>query len=498
MRIPMRVSRIADRATRNLIAAIAVLASVAFAAVLAESALRSDEAAAPRAAVEPAAPAVAADAPADRPVDTAATPPVATPAPALAAARAAAPVAAPAPVVLATFTPGLPDAPTEPEAFAPRPTRRTPTEIVTHGELRPGDTLASAMARANVPPHVVHLVASRTSEVFDFRHAQPGHRFDLTQDLDGRVLEFRYHTSSIDSIELTLVDGAYVARRAQAELTPRVSRIAGVVNSSLYGAMLDLGEQPRLANDFTNVFAWDVDFSRTVQHGDEFRVLYERLYYTDEDGNEVYAGPGRILAARYGGAVGEHTAVYFETEEGSGGYYRPDGTSMERQFLLAPLSYSRISSRYTSARRHPILKITRPHHGIDYAAKRGAPVWSVADGEVIYRGWAGGFGNLVKIRHANGYVSYYAHLSKFASRLRVGDRVQQKQVVGFVGSTGLATGPHVCFRVAKDGRYVNPARVPSPAAKPIPAESRAAFAAVRDTLLSELNSGSFVATKEAL
>jgi murein DD-endopeptidase MepM/ murein hydrolase activator NlpD len=385
-----------------------------------------------------------------------------------------------------------------PELAAAEPETAAATTVITAGELGRGDTLAAALRRSNVPQDVIHLVATETSRAFDFRRAQPGHAFLLTQDLEGRVLDFRYRTTPIESVHLALEDGEYVVRREQAELVPRVSRIAGVVTSSLYGAMRELGEGPQLANDFTDVFAWDVDFSRTVKSGDEFRVLYERLYYVDDDGNETYAGPGRILAAHYGGAVGDHTAVYFEFDEGRGGYFRPDGSSVERQFLMAPLRYSRISSRFSSARRHPILKITRPHHGIDYVAKAGSPVWAVADGEVIYRGWAGGFGNLLKVRHVKGYVSYYAHLSRFAAGLRVGDRIQQKQVIGYVGQTGLATGPHVCFRIAQNGRYVNPARLRSPAAKPVPDAARDAFVATRDMLLSELDAGPFVASGEAL
>ena len=138
--------------------------------------------------------------------------------------------------------------------------------------------------------------------------------------------------------------------------------------------------------------------------------------------------PGRILAARYRGAAGDHAAVFFE-DAGHGGYFRPDGSSVEREFLASPVRYGRISSRYTKARRHPILKITRPHFGIDYAAPHGTPVWAVADGTVIYRGWGGSFGNLVKIRHANGYVSYYSHLSGFADDIAVGATVAQKGVI---------------------------------------------------------------------
>jgi len=386
------------------------------------------------------------------------------------------------------------------DAFIETPEPNDGTTVVSTGELQRGDSLASAMARAQVPANVVHLVTSRTADVFNYRHSQPGHRFDLIQDLDGRVLDFRYWTSPMDSVHMVLDGDDYAVERVQADLHARVARIAGVVDSSLYAAINALGERPQLAYDFTDVFAWDVDFSRTVKRGDEFRVLYERMYYTDPEGNEVYVGPGRILAAQYGGAVGSQTAVYFETEEGRGGYYRPDGSAMEREFLLAPVRYTRISSNYSSARHHPILKVTRPHHGIDYVAKSGTPVWAVADGEVIYRGWGGGFGNLIKVRHKNGYVSYYTHLSRFASRLKVGDFVQQKQVIGYVGMTGLATGPHTCFRIAKDGRYVNPASLRSkfPVATPIAEAVREDFYAVRDTLLSELDGGPMVATAEAL
>ncbi len=372
-----------------------------------------------------------------------------------------------------------------------------PTTVLTEGQLERGDSLALALSRSNVPASVVHVVTREASKVYNFRRAQPGHSFVLTQDLEGRVLDFRYRQSSTDSVHVFLDGEDYIARRESAKLTPRISRVAGIVSSSLYGAIVELGEKPQLANDFTDVFAWDVDFSRTTRPGDEFKVLYERLYYTDDDGTEVYVGPGRILAARYGGAVGEHTAIYFEQKEGRGSYYRPDGSSVEREFLMAPLRYTRITSGFTQARRHPILKITRPHHGIDYAARHGSPVWSVANGEVIYRGWAGGFGNLVKVRHDDGYVSYYSHLSRF-DKIKVGDRVEQKQVVGYVGQTGLATGPHVCFRIAKNGSYVNPARILSPPADPVSQASRAAFNATRDTLLSELDSGPFVATGEAL
>ncbi len=390
----------------------------------------------------------------------------------------------------------LPDAGGTPAASA---TPRDGVVWVTRGAILSGQTLVSSLRKRGVEGNIVGLITREMAPHFDFRRAQPGHTYRLARDDSGQLLEFRYRTSAVDSYKLSREGGQYVVRREKAVLEPRPARIAGVVNSNLYQAVKELGESTDLAADFADIFAWDVDFSRSVQPGDEFRIVYERLYRTDDEGTPVYVRPGRILAAYYSGTSGAHTAVYYEKAEGHGGYYRPDGTSVQRQFLVAPLRYARISSSFSSARLHPILKVTRPHHGIDYAAPTGTPIWAVADGKVIYRGRAGGFGNLVKIRHANGYVSYYAHLSRFVSRLRVGQTVRQKQLIGYVGQTGLATGPHVCFRITQDGRYVNPAALGGPGGEPVPPEARYGFYQIRDALLADLGSGSLVtATQEAL
>jgi murein DD-endopeptidase MepM/ murein hydrolase activator NlpD len=370
--------------------------------------------------------------------------------------------------------------------------------VVTKGELAEGQSLGSELAKRGIAPSVVHLIAQEIRPYFDFRHSRPGHRYRLALNSDGNIVDFRYSTSLEESIYLYWDGEAYAVREDFAELNARVVTLAGIVETSLYNAVRALGEDPQLADDFAEIFAWDIDFTRNVKAGDTFRVLYERLYLTDDDGEEVYIRPGRILAAHYEGGVGEHSAVYFEPEEGRGSYFRPDGTSVERAFLVAPLRYSRISSTFTNARRHPILNVTRRHPGIDYAASEGTPLWSVADGTVIFRGRAGASGNLVKIRHANGYVSHYAHLSRFAEGLSVGQRVGQKEVIGYVGHTGLATGSHVCFRVTKNGRYVNPMAIRSPAAEPVERGHTAEFAQTRDHLLAALDIHTMAASDEAL
>ena len=334
--------------------------------------------------------------------------------------------------------------------------------------------------------------------MFNFRYARPGDGFELVQDETGAIVSFDYRQSRLERYTLSRRDDALVAERIQPDLVRKTARLAGVVTTSLYETIASLGEKPELAHDFSEIFAWDVDFARAVQPGDEFSIYYERNYL-QQDGEEHYSGPGRILAARYSNAEADHTAFYYQPEESAGGYYRYDGSSVERQFLRAPLKYKRISSRYSPNRLHPILKVRRPHLGIDYAAPRGTPVWAVADGQIVFRGRQGGFGNLVKVRHTNGYVSYYGHLASFERGLHVGDRVQQKQLLGYVGSTGLSTGPHLDFRLKHHGRYVNPASLQTPAGDPIPAERMAGFKATRDDLIGALDPTPMVAgTSEAL
>ena len=385
-----------------------------------------------------------------------------------------------------------------PSQAAGDPTLDNPLRSVTAGEIGRGESLAYVLASQGVRADKVSLVVREMRPVFNFRHAQPGDRFRLALDPDGIVVDFRYSTDEDSTLHLFREGDGYTVQREATEFVRRVVLIGGLIESTLYTAISLLGEDPMLANDFAALFAWDIDFTRNLRSGDDFRILYERLYRVDADGIEHYVRPGRILAARFRGMVGEFTVLYFEEEDGKGGYFRPDGGSVEREFLVSPLEYGRISSNWAQARRHPILNVTRPHHGIDYAAPTGTPVWSVAEGTVIFRAWGGGFGNLIKVRHANGYVSYYAHLSRFADELELGSRVEQKQVIGYVGSTGLSTGAHVCFRIAKNGRYVNPLALKSPAANPIPKSKWLDFQVVRDTLLSDLDVRRLALVEKAL
>jgi murein DD-endopeptidase MepM/ murein hydrolase activator NlpD len=389
-----------------------------------------------------------------------------------------------------------------PERATLLPATEPPPHRVASDVLARGETLAESLRIHGVAAAVADEIARAMSPVFDFRYARPGDRYRLVLTSEGRVASFDYERSLSERYELAREGAGLVAIAHRPEIVRKRARVAGVVSTNLYEAIEQLGESRDLARDFASIFAWDVDFSRASQPGDEFSILYERLYARDAQGRERYAGPGQILAARYSPAVGvDVRAIYFEAGPGHGGYYRPDGSAVERQFLKAPLQYSRISSQYSRSRLHPILRVRRPHHGIDYAAPYGTPVWSVGGGEVVHKGWEPGFGNLVRVRHANGYVSAYGHLSRFAPGLRLGQRVEQKQTIGFVGSTGLSTGPHLCFRLAKQGEYVDPGllrRPGAPAGEPLPRAARERFRLHSEALLADLDRGPLVVTNEAL
>ncbi len=394
-------------------------------------------------------------------------------------------------------TPEIVSAPAAADVLAGGPP--APEFHVAEGSIARGQSLADALDGQGVPASLVHVIASEMKPIFNFRYSRPGDAWRLMQRTDGELVEFRYSPTPLESYHLVREGDRYVTRKWEAGRERRTARVASVVTSSLYESIAQLGEDPSLASDFADIFAWDVDFAHATRRGDEFSILYERIFRVPPHGEPVYEGPGRILAARYEGAAGDHRAVYFEMEEGRGGYYRPDGSSVQRQFLKAPLSFRRISSHYTLARFHPILKVRRPHQGIDYAAAKGTPVWAIGDGKVTHRGWKGGFGNLVTVRHSNGIESHYGHLSRFASGLCVGQWVSQKQAIGYVGSTGLSTGPHLCFRMTRNGTYVNPASLITPVGgEPIPNQLAGRFDQKRDELLAALDPKPLAVTNEAL
>jgi hypothetical protein len=364
---------------------------------------------------------------------------------------------------------------------------------VVTGRIRRGRTLADALHREGVSPRLVDQIARGMRPGVDFRYAHAGDSFTLVRNDQGTLSSFEFQRGRRDLYRLQAgEEGDFVPSHQEVPLERRVVRLSGKIHRSLFETMVALGEGPDLVNDFADIFAWDIDCSRQTGPGDRFRAVFEKFY--DRDG---FARYGKVLAAMYTGDEETFVSVYFEDDDGYGDYYRTDGSSVRRTFLRAPVRYSRISSRYSKSRLHPILKVRRPHEGIDYAAPVGTPVWVVADGEVIFRGWSGGFGRLVKVRHPNGYVSYYGHLSRYAEGIETGARVRQKQVLGYVGRTGLATGPHLDYRLKSKGRFVDPLRVKFPSGKPVFASNKERFVAVRDAMLRELSAAEVSLALEA-
>jgi murein DD-endopeptidase MepM/ murein hydrolase activator NlpD len=257
-------------------------------------------------------------------------------------------------------------------------------------------------------------------------------------------------------------------------------KAVGEIRSSLFEAMEAAGEQDLLTLTFAEILAWEIDFYKDVREGDRFKVVVEKVYKGDQ-----FIQYGPVRAVEY--QRGEKIIQGIRYKEG---YYNEQGVSLKRAFLKIPLRFNRISSKFSRARKHPILGGIRPHFGVDYAAPPGTPIWAVADGTVISCGWGGGFGNQVVLRHMNGYTTYYGHLSGFGPGIRTGARVRQKQIIGYVGSTGLSTGPHLDYRLSKDGHFRNPLREVFPTGLPIEKGETEAFHRIRDEMAGWLQGDS--------
>lgn len=316
--------------------------------------------------------------------------------------------------------------------------------------------------------------------VHDLARLAIGRTFGLATTSAGAVATFTYCIDDLNTLRVFREGEALRAERWVRSYEQRLETATGTIQSSLFGAVMDSGEQDQLALDLAEIFAWDVDFNTEIQRGDTFRVAVEKRYL---DGHFVKYGS--IHAAEFLRGRRVLRAVQFDSATTSG-YYAPDGQPLRKAFLRSPLKFSRITSGFTQKRFHPILGKFTSHLGIDFGAPIGTPVQASADGVVIRAGWSGGFGNTVELRHANGFQTLYGHLSRI--NVRAGERVSQGACVGLVGSTGLSTGPHLDYRMRRAGAFVNPLTVALPPAEPVPAAERAAFEAVAARALATLAS----------
>jgi murein DD-endopeptidase MepM/ murein hydrolase activator NlpD len=372
--------------------------------------------------------------------------------------------------------PSVPDMPPVEVQAYPAPPR------VRSVDLRRGDTLVRALQREGIPAKVGHDIASALAEEgVNLRKLRPRHGVAIEWTLDGQPKKLHYEPSPWLGYAVLSTEDGWKVERAETRPDVRVEAVRGEVRSSLFEAVEKSGESAQLVLDLAEIFSSDFDFTADTRTGDRFRLLVEKRYAAD-----TFVDYGRILVAQYISDGRVLTGVGVEGARGRYTFYDPAGLSLRKSFLKSPLPFSRITSGFTYARPHPILGGTRPHLAIDYGAPVGTPVWAVADGSVTAAGWDGGNGISVTVRHRSGYSTMYNHLSKLGPGVRRGARVSQKQVIGYVGSTGLSTGPHLDYRIAKNGRFVNPLSEKFIPGEPIPAAGRAAFTSRARDLIHRL------------
>ena len=384
--------------------------------------------------------------------------------------RPGSPPSAPEPPVVVTVAPAPPSPPPPP----PQRIERVP--------LKRGDTLVGALARQGVERRTSQSIAEALKDGgANLRRMTPSDTLEVTWNLEGEPVALTYTPSPWLGYAAIATANGWEVRRSETRPDVRVEAVAGEVTRSLFHAVDAIGELPDLVIELVEVFSSDFDFTADTRVGDRFRILVEKRY---ADG--AFVDYGRVLVAQYATASRTLTGVGFERND-RWTYYDPDGRSLKKSFLKSPLEFTRITSGFTYARPHPILGGTRPHLAIDYAAPVGTPVRAVADAAVVSAGWAGGNGISVTLRHRAGYTTMYNHLSKLAGGVRAGARVEQRQVIGYVGSTGLSTGPHLDYRIAKNGQWVNPLSEKFLPGEPIPAADRAEFTRTARELVRRLD-----------
>jgi murein DD-endopeptidase MepM/ murein hydrolase activator NlpD len=332
-------------------------------------------------------------------------------------------------------------------------------EVITNGE-----SFSNILLDFGIDYGMIHRIANNYKEVFDVRNLRSGKQYTIfaeNQDSNQVARYMVYRPSAINYVVFDLRDTGNVYL-GEEEVTIKEKAISGVISSSLYESLIEEGGSPALAVELSKVYAWTIDFFR-IQPGDYFKLIYEEKFIQDS----VFVGMGRILAADFHHSDRSFYSFYYDNDTTYRDYFDEQGRSLRKAFLKAPLDFFRISSRFNPRRFHPVLKRVKPHLGTDYAAPHGTPIMSTADGEVIAAAYTRGNGNYVKVRHNSTYTTQYLHMSKFAKGIRKGSRVRQGDVIGYVGSTGLATGPHVCYRFWVNGQQVDPLRQDLPEAEPI-------------------------------
>lgn len=347
--------------------------------------------------------------------------------------------------------------------------------------VRSGDTLSGIFSRLSVPARDLSEIVADRERKKALRHIRPGQQFRIRLDEEGRLAELRYREDKLNEMRVLREGDGFVTQSIVDAVEHRMAHASGTITGSLFGAAQKAGLPDRLTMELADIFGWDIDFALDLREGDAFTVVYEELY---KDGELI--GEGDILSAEFTNQGEGFRAVRFEEIPGNPGYYTPEGRSMRKAFLRTPVKFSRISSGFNLRRKHPILNRIRAHKGVDYAAPTGTPVRATADGKIVHRGTKGGYGRTLIVDHGNGYSTLYAHMSRYDGKARTGKRVKQGQIIGYVGMSGLATGPHLHYEFRLHGAHKNPLKVKFPQAESIAKASQEEFKRKAGTLLAQL------------
>jgi murein DD-endopeptidase MepM/ murein hydrolase activator NlpD len=342
-------------------------------------------------------------------------------------------------------------------------------------KLRQGDTLMSVLKRHGIGIPSAHALIAKVRPFVNPRKIQPGDNVHVVLNAGDQTVEALEWVVDDNLVRVKATNEGWLVERQEIPFVRETKVIRGTIKGSLYESGTDAGLSPQHIVDLAKIFESDIDFFSDFQPQDSFSVVIEELRYAD--GRRV---PGRVLAAELEADNDVFDAFHFAGKDGSANYYNNKGEALRRAFLRAPLSYSRISSPYSKNRRHPIFRTVRPHLAIDYAAPAGSPVVAIGPGRVEFAGWRGGYGNVVDIRHSGSYISRYAHFSKFAGKLRKGQAVDAGDVIGYVGQTGHATGPHLHFEFLRGGAKINFLDLRIPKSQQLAKEDLPQFHRLRD------------------
>ncbi len=345
-----------------------------------------------------------------------------------------------------------------------------------------GDTLSTVFSRVGLDANALQEAIGSSKEAKRFGRLHVGQVLEFKLAADGKLERLGSKLSDLESISLTRSDNGFSFKRELVKPDVRTTYAHGVINSSLFLSAKRAGLSHSLTMDLANVFGYDIDFAQDIREGDEFEVIYEEHVV----GNKQ-VGSGNILSARFTNRGKTYTAVRYTSKQGVTSYYNADGMSMRKAFIRTPVDFARISSKFSMGRRHPILNKIRAHKGVDYAAPRGTPIKAAGDGRIMLAGRRGGYGNTVIIQHGNSYRTLYGHMQGFAKGIRNGVGVKQGQIIGYIGTTGLSTGPHLHYEFQVNGRHVDPLSQKLPMADPIARNEKQRFLQQSKPLMARMD-----------